>query len=158
MSKSEERRATIAAFFAGLAPYWRTLYSATQGYVEWEYQTRGRIALEWLAALGQPPGRRLLDLGCGLGIQSAAAAQQGWRVVSVDFATALLECRKDRQRWASGNVPTKMISIQYPATSPASVPPTMRVTTRRRHTRSNNTITAAQSVAGKAKNQAKARP
>ena len=84
-----DRTTKVSTFFGEHATSWKRRYSAHQ-FDDWEYQTRGRIALEWLAALRPPGGGRLLEIGCGAGVQSVAAARQGWKVVSVDFAERML--------------------------------------------------------------------
>lgn len=86
---SGDRPATVSSFFSGHAASWHGRYDA-RGFDDWEYQTRGRIALEWLEELLPHGGRHLLEIGCGAGVQSEAAARQGWRVVAVDFAKGML--------------------------------------------------------------------
>ncbi len=90
MQDSEEWQTRVSSFFGEHAAHWSGRYSTTQYADWWDYQIRGRIALEWLATLGRSGGRRLLEIGCGAGVQSAAAAQQGWEVVAVDLAEGML--------------------------------------------------------------------
>jgi len=55
-------------------PYWAELWPAS-------------LALaRWLCQAGiQPPPRRTVELGCGLGVVGVALARLGWRVESTDF-------------------------------------------------------------------------
>jgi len=89
MTEPNDRKSEVSAFFAKNAPSWRSRYSVN-GFDEWEYQTRGRIALEWLTELKKTPAGRMLEIGCGAGVQSIAASKLGWNVVSVDFADGML--------------------------------------------------------------------
>jgi len=106
MTEPVDRKSEVSAFFAKNASSWRTRYGV-QGFDEWEYQTRGRIALEWLTELRTSSPGRLLEIGCGAGVQSIAAAQVGWNVTSVDFADGMLaEARRQSQepKWVAAAV------------------------------------------------------
>jgi 2-polyprenyl-3-methyl-5-hydroxy-6-metoxy-1,4-benzoquinol methylase len=93
-----ERKTTVSSYFGKNASSWRNRYQA-KDFDSWEYQTRGNIALEWLAELKPPSGGRMLEIGCGAGVQSSAAAQLGWDVVAVDFATGMLaEARQNSKK------------------------------------------------------------
>ena len=43
-----------------------------------------------------PPGGRLLDLGCGTGLDAEHMARQGYRVVAVDWSPAMIERARSR--------------------------------------------------------------
>ena len=106
MHDSAERATKVSAFFGEHAANWRGRY-AIQHFDHWDYQTRARIALEWLETLHRSGNRRLLELGCGAGVQSVAAARQGWDVVSVDFAAGMLAEAKqqsDEPAWVAAAV------------------------------------------------------
>lgn len=54
----------------------------------------GRIRREWPLleqVLGPPPGRRVLDLGCGTGEHTRFLAEQGYEAVGVDRSEKLIE-------------------------------------------------------------------
>lgn len=49
-----------------------------------------------LRAHGEPPGRRLLDIGCGTGTLACEMASRGWRVTGVDLSPAMLSIARNR--------------------------------------------------------------
>ncbi len=106
MQTSEEnRKSIVSSYFGEHAESWKRRYNAN-GFDAWEYQTRGAIALQWLDELCKPHAR-LLEIGCGAGHQSSAAARRGWDVVAVDFAVGMLqEARQysDRPTWIASVV------------------------------------------------------
>ncbi len=106
MWERTEWQSNVSSYFTEHAASWRQRYGSG-GFDAWEYQTRGRIALEWLAAPGIVTRGRLLEIGCGAGVQSAAAAKQGWSVVAVDFAEGMLvqaRCHSQEPAWAAAVV------------------------------------------------------
>ena len=60
-------------------PYWVELWPASLALAEWLGEQRARVA-----------GRRVLDLGCGLGFTALAAASLGGRVLGLDYEPAAL--------------------------------------------------------------------
>lgn len=87
-----DHRREVARFFDRGARSWRVRYDATS-FDAYNYQERGRIALEWLARERRTRGAepRLLEIGCGAGVQASEAARQGWRVAAGDFSIGILE-------------------------------------------------------------------
>jgi SAM-dependent methyltransferase len=55
-----------------------------------------RVGAELLDAVGAGPGTRLLDLGCGPGTITAAAAGRGAQVTGVDLAEGMLALGRER--------------------------------------------------------------
>lgn len=66
-------------------PYWVELWPASLVLCEWLGAHRGKLA-----------GRRVLDLGCGLGLTAMAAASLGARVLALDYELEAV-------RFAAGN-------------------------------------------------------
>jgi 2-polyprenyl-3-methyl-5-hydroxy-6-metoxy-1,4-benzoquinol methylase len=62
---------------------------------------RMRATLVAEVAGGVPPGSRLLDLGCGTGIDAVALAERGYDVVATDTSPEMVERSRERAR-ASG--------------------------------------------------------
>jgi len=93
-SEPPDRRHAVAEYFSRNAPAWKGRYGvdgAPAPQNAWEYRKRGRIALAWLTQLrAQYPDARMLEIGCGAGVHSTAAAKAGWRVVAADMAPGML--------------------------------------------------------------------
>ena len=69
---------------------------------EWDpsYWTKWAVIDHALAALGVPPGARVLDLGCGPGWTSLFLAESGYDVLGFDIAPAHVEISRARaRRW-----------------------------------------------------------
>lgn len=60
-------------------PYWVELWPASLALGQWLGEQRARLA-----------GRRVLDLGCGLGLTALVAASLGGRVLGLDYEPAAL--------------------------------------------------------------------
>ena len=69
---------------------------AADRYEDETYRGRGERALAWLREAGD--GLLVLDVGCGGGRQSAAAAAAGHRVTSADFAPEMIQHARTRVR------------------------------------------------------------
>ena len=78
--------ATVAEFIG----YWE---NEGQAYVR-------RGDYDWMAAL--VPGRRVLEIGCGVGFATQALARRGLAVLSIDLLSECLELT--RQRVEGGDV------------------------------------------------------
>jgi predicted nicotinamide N-methyase len=64
-------------------PYWVELWPASLALGQWLGEHRERLA-----------GRRVLDLGCGLGLTALVAASLGGRVLGLDYEPAALRFAK----------------------------------------------------------------
>jgi len=62
---------------------------------------------EALAGQGDPPQRRLLDLGCGTGTLACEMAGRGWEVTGVDASPAMLE--RARAKAGERGVPVEWV-------------------------------------------------
>jgi ubiquinone/menaquinone biosynthesis C-methylase UbiE len=80
----------VERYFCATASYWRDIYD-TQGLLSVIYRHRHQAALDWVEALKLPPGARVLEIGCGAGLMTAALAQHGYFVEAIDCAAEMVE-------------------------------------------------------------------
>ncbi len=87
-SVDELRR--VQAYFTQTSSDWAVCYQ-DRSPRSYNYRARGAGALGLLQRVCRrsAPGR-LLEIGCGAGVQAAAAARRGWSVVGVDLSPAML--------------------------------------------------------------------
>jgi ubiquinone/menaquinone biosynthesis C-methylase UbiE len=85
-----QRHRSVSNFFTENANSWRDRYES-ETYDAYQYRKRAEIALSWLGRPLTPENRRLLDIGCGAGIQAGRAALQGWDVTAADLSLGMLE-------------------------------------------------------------------
>jgi len=62
--------------------------------------------LEWVDALGLPPGSRILEAGCGAGLTTISLAQRGFMVEAQDVANAMVEQTRRHAEEAGLHPPT----------------------------------------------------
>lgn len=99
----DARRAAVTSFFGAHRGEWRDRYREAT-FDAYNYQTRGEIALRLLESVSRREDSRLLELGCGAGIQAEAASRLGWPVTATDLTLPLLHQAKDSvqgPRWAA---------------------------------------------------------
>jgi SAM-dependent methyltransferase len=84
-----DRHRSVTEFFTANANSWRDRYQK-ETYDAHQYRTRAEIALAWLGRPRNAESRRLLDIGCGAGIQAGRASLQGWDVTGVDLSLGML--------------------------------------------------------------------
>lgn len=60
----------------------------------WESKTRYIVSL--MMAKHSPPGRKVLDAGCGTGHHSLALASAGFEITGIDFAEGMLERSREK--------------------------------------------------------------
>ena len=84
------RRSAVSEYFSAHARSWRERYDAHEDFDAYNYLERGDVALRWLDDVRARGGSRLLELGCGAGVQAARAAARGWEVVASDLSVDML--------------------------------------------------------------------
>lgn len=93
---ADEKKQTVADFFTRASTIWEDNYTgqAADYRVHFFAQRRERV----LAALGEPRGRTILDLGCASGDLSFALALAGARVVGVNLTKGMVHRAESRRR------------------------------------------------------------
>jgi ubiquinone/menaquinone biosynthesis C-methylase UbiE len=76
-------------YFESSAEYWKSIY-AIDGLLPTIYQERHNTTLDWIQNLHLPARARILEIGCGAGLLTAALAQNGYAVDAMDSASAML--------------------------------------------------------------------
>lgn len=71
---------------AGLADYWDSLYRSGQHHTLWESTAVSQDLLDLLAELALPQASRVLDIGCGSGLDACYMANQGFCVSGLDLS------------------------------------------------------------------------
>ena len=95
-------RVTDTSLYDGLAPCYHLLYA------DWERSIarQGAALAGLLEELGVAPGARVHDAACGIGTQTIALAQRGYRVSASDLSPGAVERARDElaRRGASADV------------------------------------------------------
>src|SRR5215472_16996565 len=101
------------------------LATDAQAYEHFMARWSRRMAGPFLDFVGAKAGDRVLDVGCGTGVISAALAERGCTVVGLDASESYLEgARRDRSiRRSSMSWATRVaLHMQMPPSMPASRP------------------------------------
>ena len=88
------RHNAVHDFFAQHRQSWLDRYESSSFDAQ-NYRRRADAALGMLATVA-PRGRRLLEVGCGAGVQAAAAHRLGWNVFATDLTVELLLQAQDQ--------------------------------------------------------------
>lgn len=98
MSKAVDKKGTVTDFFTRASTAWEDNYTgkAHDYRVHFFAQRRERV----LAALGNPEGKRILDLGCASGDLSFALAALGSTVSGADLTRMMVHRSEARRRAA----------------------------------------------------------
>lgn len=93
---ADDKKQTVSDFFTRASTIWEDNYTgkAADYRVHFFAQRRERV----LAALGDPRGRRILDVGCASGDLSFALALAGARVVGVDLTKGMVHRAEARRQ------------------------------------------------------------
>src|SRR5262245_40047858 len=84
----------VTGYFESTAAYWRRVYS-DDTLLPTIYQDRHYIALRWIRELDLSPNARILEVGCGAGLVTAALARSGYTVDAVDSTPAMLQLTRN---------------------------------------------------------------
>jgi len=84
----------VTDYFESTADYWRRIYSDDR-LLPAIYQDRHRTALRWIQDLNLDPGARVLEIGCGAGLMTAALARHGYIVDALDSTLAMLQMTRN---------------------------------------------------------------
>lgn len=84
----DEHERSVQDFFSEQSASWRERYEH-ETFDAYNYRERARVAIEWLDGEVRP-GARLLELGCGAGVQSRVLESRGWSVVATDISAGIL--------------------------------------------------------------------
>ena len=105
---------STAATARGSAKRWGPLWGARAR--DWAMNEEQQLPTyeEALRRLDLPPGRRVLEVGCGTGVFLRAAAERGLEVVGLDASAALLEVARERVPDAELHV-GDMETLPFPA-------------------------------------------
>jgi ubiquinone/menaquinone biosynthesis C-methylase UbiE len=82
------RHSAVQKFFGQNRKAWLERYNS-KSFDARNYRRRADVALNFLAEIPKKSGR-LLEIGCGAGVQAAAAHRLGWKVSAVDITVPLL--------------------------------------------------------------------
>src|SRR3954449_11551840 len=106
---SEELLVDEAFEHEELLPYWAELWPSS-------------LALARAVGARSLRGARTLELGCGLGLVSIAAAQAGGRVLATDWSADAIEFTKDNAERNGVRVDTAIVDWSAPETILAQAP------------------------------------
>lgn len=85
---------TANDYFESSTEYWKSIYSSG-GLLPTIYQDRHRTTFDWIQNLRLPSTARILEVGCGAGLLTAALAQRGYTVDAIDSASAMLQTARE---------------------------------------------------------------
>lgn len=90
----------VDRYFNSSASYWHDIYHSGS-LLPIMYRDRHQAALAWVDALGLAPGTRVLEIGCGAGLMTAALAQRDYLVEAIDSSAEMLQMTR-REAEAAG--------------------------------------------------------
>ena len=95
----------VTDYFESTAAYWKTVYSDRR-LLPAIYQDRHNTALDWIQHLDLQPSARILEVGCGAGLMTAALARHGYTIDALDSTVAMLRMTRNdaADRCAQGRI------------------------------------------------------
>lgn len=104
----------------GFAEFWDAMYRRNEHLEYWEESAVSRDFLDTVAGLGLAPDSRVLDLGCGTGLEACSLALQGLDVCGIDVSPGAISLARERAatsgafaRFTVGSV----LQLPYPESS-----------------------------------------
>lgn len=91
---ADARRTAIQGFFTQNRQAWLTRYDDAS-FDARNYRRRADVAFAMLGTLPKGNGR-LLELGCGAGVQADRAQRLGWQVTATDFTLSFLQQAREK--------------------------------------------------------------
>jgi SAM-dependent methyltransferase len=88
--EATEYQKRVDDYFESAADYWKDIYGENQRLLATIYRERRELVLRWVDDLRLHAGSRILEIGCGAGVTTAALARK-YHVWAVDTAQAMVE-------------------------------------------------------------------
>lgn len=90
----------------------KTINFYDRNYSFWLKNTRYSIRFEYLSLLGKVENKRILDVGCGLGIDAQLLSQKGAKGVGIDFSQESVKIAKGKniENWNFFNIDSELIN------------------------------------------------
>ena len=99
MIEPADHQAPVTAYFEDDAPFWRTVYEA-EGVFSDIHRERAKRASGVVDGLLLGPGARVLEVGCGAGLNAVELARRGFLVEATDSTPAMIELTRETARSA----------------------------------------------------------
>jgi ubiquinone/menaquinone biosynthesis C-methylase UbiE len=94
MPSASASQKDVTDYFESAADYWKKIYSDNR-LLPAIYQDRHNTALRWIQPLNLHPSARILEVGCGAGLMTAALACNGCMVDALDSTLAMLQTTRN---------------------------------------------------------------
>jgi 2-polyprenyl-3-methyl-5-hydroxy-6-metoxy-1,4-benzoquinol methylase len=89
-ARNDQQQRLVDELFATQATYWRDTYKE-KDISDVIYQIRQAVALKYVDGLSLPKTVRVLEIGCGAGLMTAALAKRGFLVEAIDHSQAMVD-------------------------------------------------------------------
>jgi 2-polyprenyl-3-methyl-5-hydroxy-6-metoxy-1,4-benzoquinol methylase len=89
-TRNERQQKLVDELFDIQATYWRDTYKE-KDISDVIYQIRQAVALKYVDELSLPKTTRVLEIGCGAGLMTAALAKRGFLVEAIDHSQSMVD-------------------------------------------------------------------
>lgn len=89
-ARNDRQQKLVDELFDTQATYWRDTYKE-KDISDVIYQIRQAVALKYVDGLSLPKTARVLEIGCGAGLMTAALAKRGFLVEAIDHAQSMVD-------------------------------------------------------------------